>query len=208
VGAYAGEQLSFHPVLLLPWKTARESFPAADVLSQETGYPRAYGRNPYEGYDHPHSDPFLYRGPEPPEVLPPLARVVAVRLGNKTRIYAYTSFEKQPVIHDTISNRSIVLFWQPGMNSPLDSSYIASGRDVGTVNGFIPEVEGEQTEFTFEGTSIVDTRTGSKWDASGRAIQGELEGMKLAPVVTIQHFWFSASIFYPEAGLLRDGLEN
>ena len=43
---------------LSPGLAFKEAFPDGLVLSQETGYDRAYGANPYEGYDDIDSSPF------------------------------------------------------------------------------------------------------------------------------------------------------
>lgn len=52
--------------------------------------------------------------------------------------------------------------------------------------------------FRFEGGTILDEETGSEWNALGEAVAGELEGKRLEPVVSIDHFWFSWTAFRSE----------
>ncbi len=40
--------------------------------------------------------------------------------------------------------------------------------------------------------------TNSVWNIFGLAVSGKLEGKQLAPVVSINHFWFSWAAFKPE----------
>ena len=50
-GDMAGKQLQRLPVVHLAWKDWRERYPDSQVLSNNTGFSRDYGRDPYAGYD-------------------------------------------------------------------------------------------------------------------------------------------------------------
>tara|TARA_B100000508_G_scaffold37782_2_gene29592 strand:+ start:1266 stop:2294 length:1029 start_codon:yes stop_codon:yes gene_type:complete len=50
-GVYRGETLSLVPFQLLTMSEIKDKYPKAQVLSENTGYSRDYGRNPYSGYD-------------------------------------------------------------------------------------------------------------------------------------------------------------
>jgi len=56
-------------------------------------------------------------------------------------------------------------------------------------------VDGQQLTFEPVESGFRDQQTGSIWDATGRAISGQLAETQLEPVVGIQHFWFSYSAF-------------
>ncbi len=47
-------------------------------------------------------------------------------------------------------------------------------------------------------STILHEETGSEWNVLGEAVAGELEGSRLEPVVSIDHFWFSWAAFRPE----------
>ena len=51
VGTKTGESLEYFPLQLMTYKEARERFPDALVLSENTGYSRDYNSNPYFDYE-------------------------------------------------------------------------------------------------------------------------------------------------------------
>jgi hypothetical protein len=87
-------------------------------------WPRAYGTNPYRGYDSSHR-PFLYSGAPPPHGIPALARVV--RVGD--RAWPLSRLRETP----DITEAGVSLTWARGKASALDTAQIAQGRDVGMI---------------------------------------------------------------------------
>jgi hypothetical protein len=193
VGEYAGYQLELYPMLMIPWEIAAERYPDARVLSRETGYSRDYGTNPYVGYDT--GTPFLYRGPRTPGELNPMARVLQIVVNDERLAVPYPVVSEQLFVQASVGGESVVVFWEPGTASALDTREIASGRDVGTANAFLARHDGRELTFERHGDEIRDQQTGSRWSASGAARSGDLTGVLLEPVVAIQHFWFSYSAF-------------
>lgn len=55
VGAHTGARLEILPMQLLTFGEARAKYPDMAVLSDDTGYSRDYGGNPYSGYDESES---------------------------------------------------------------------------------------------------------------------------------------------------------
>jgi hypothetical protein len=202
-GALTGTQLTFYPAALIAWSDFKATHPDGQVLSRETGYKRSYGQNPYTGYDDVNNSPFLYRGPETPGTLPAVARVLTVDLEQEAVAYLYTVLEEQRVVNDTVAGTEVVVFWQPGAASALDTAAIADGRDVGAASAYARELDGRQLTFSFDGTRIVDNETGSAWDVLGQAIGGELAGAQLTPIVAVNHFWFSWAAFKPETRIYQ-----
>ena len=84
---------------------------------------RNYGMNPYSGYDSARR-PFLYTGAMPDNIAP-LARVVAID-GEAWAL---------DLVRDNspIKAGDVVISWESGQNSALDSSRIDKGRDIGNV---------------------------------------------------------------------------
>jgi len=194
VGRYAGFRLELYPMLMMPWERARDRFIHAVVLSQDTGHARPYGNNPYAGYDTSRQ-PFLYRGPRTPEPFTAMARVLEVVQGGESSVFPYPILAEELVVQRDIGGEPVVVFWESGTSSALDTRSIASGRDVGAANAFSAEVNGRTLNFEVRGGSFRDVETGSTWDAFGVAISGEQKGTVLNPVVGVQHFWFSYSAF-------------
>jgi hypothetical protein len=203
VGELLGKRLEFYPGVIISWEEFKNAHPGGTVLSQRTGFARSYGVNPYGGYDDVNNPPFLYRGPETPGVLPPMARVLTVDTEAEAIAYPYEVLEEVRVANDTISGKPIVVFWEPGTASALDTVILAEGRDVGTASAFSRQVNGRELTFYFADDKIVDEQTGSEWNILGKSVAGELQGMQLEPVVSINHFWFSWAAFKPETRIFQ-----
>jgi hypothetical protein len=197
-GKHAGEALKAVPAIIVAWERFQAVHPEGDVLSRQTGYTRSYGVNPYAGYDDVDESPFLFRGPPTPGQLPAMARVLTVDRGEEAVAYPFAELAQERVVNDTIAGLPVVVFWQAGTASALDSGVIAEGRDVGTASAYSRVVDGQTLSFSFDGESFVDEQTGSEWTLLGRAISGPLSGKTLTPVVSINHFWFSWAAFRPE----------
>jgi hypothetical protein len=123
VGRHLGDRLTLIPSWTESWERFRARNPEGLVMARP-GAARAYGRNPYTGYDSS-ARPFLYRGEMPPHGIQPLARVVKVG----ARAWPLSRLRETPVIEEA----GLRLSWQPGQASALDSAQIASGRQIGDV---------------------------------------------------------------------------
>jgi len=53
------------------------------------------------------------------------------------------------------------------------------------------------------GANIIDKETGSRWDITGRAVEGELKGWTLTRVDSVQVKWFAWAAEYPETSIYR-----
>ena len=192
-GEYTGEQLTFYPAAMISWADFKSQYPDGDVLSKDTGFSRSYGQNPYAGYDDISQKPFLFDG-EYNDKLPPMERVLTVELNDETVAYTYTTLEEMGAINDEVGGEDIVVLWTEGTASALDEGLIELGRDVGAAVAYSSQ---GHTFITKEGV-IYDEATGSEWNIFGEAVEGELVGEALLPVVSVNHFWFSWAAFKPE----------
>jgi len=107
---------------------------------------RAYGRNPYGGYDSS-AFPFLYRG-EVPEGISPMARVVVVENAGKPTAVSLELLRNK----GRMAVGETTLTWEKGQNSALDSSSIARGRDVGNVVAQRKAADGTMTDVRYDVT--------------------------------------------------------
>lgn len=198
IGDKAGEQLTFLPSAIISFDDFREAHPDGVVLSQDTGFARSYGRNPYAGYDTVGNNPFLFTG-DLDERLPAVARVVTVALPNGIDVaYPLELLFEQGVINDMRGEQNLVVFHEGGTASALGATVIADAEDVGATGVFDPVLDGQLLTFRQEGETIVDNETGSTWNIVGQAIEGELAGQQLQRIVHGDHFWFSWAAFRPE----------
>ncbi len=197
VGQLTGTLLVARPAVIIAWSTFKAAHPDGRVLSRDTGYDRAYGRNPYQGYDNVNQSPFLYSGPPTPGVLRPMARVLIAVLGGEAVAYPFDILKKVHVVNDTVGKTGVVVLWTAGTASPLDADSVAGGRDVGAVTVYVRALNGQPLNFTFDGTNIVDKETGSVWDILGRSTSGRFTGKTLTPVVAFNSFWFAWAAYQP-----------
>jgi hypothetical protein len=197
-GELTGTQQVFRPAAIIAWSDFKAAHPSGQVLSRDTGFQRAYGQNPYTGYDDVNSSPFLYQGPQTPGTLPAVARVLTVDQGGEAVAYPYDVLQKIRVVNDTVGGTDVVVLWAPGTASALDDSTVAGGRDVGAANVYVRMLNGQRLTFARAGDRIVDTETGSTWNVLGQAIDGKLTGKQLDPAVSVNHFWFSWAAFKSE----------
>ncbi|WIY24278.1 DUF3179 domain-containing protein [Parasedimentitalea psychrophila] len=123
VGEMTGVTLKTLPSWMESWQEFVERNPDGLVMA-EPGYNRAYGRNPYRGYDSS-ARPFLYNGEMPPHGISPLARVV--RVG--TRAWPLQRLAELGELREG----GVVISWRAGQASALDSGQIGKGRDVGSI---------------------------------------------------------------------------
>ena len=204
VGEYAGAQLSFLSAPLVSWETFAEQFPAALVLSRETGYDRPYGRSPYEGYDTSDSPIRRFFRPRVDGRLPAMERVVALELGDEALAYPFSSLAEVRVVNDVVAGRGIAVFWAPGTKSAVDESSIADGRDVGASGVFDSRINGQVLSFQPAADGLfLDRETGTTWNILGRAVAGPLAGERLTPVQHGNHFWFAWAVFKPNVKVVR-----
>ncbi len=123
VGEMTGKRLVMLPARVESLARFRARHPDGRVLVPTRPGMRAYGRNPYAGYDRAAS-PFLYRG-SMPKGIAPMAYVVAV--GKEAWPLDLLRSKK------TVTTDRYRLSWTPGQNSALDSGEIAKGRDIGNL---------------------------------------------------------------------------
>ena len=204
IGEFTGRQLNFIPAPLISWSDFRESFPSGEVLSRDTGRNAPYGRNPYAGYALGNlGGPFLFRGPATPNVLSPMEYVLTVDMESEAVTYPYDTLKAVQIVNDTIAGNEVVVLWTPGTAGSLDASTVAGGRDIGSANVFLRELNGEVLTFRSEDGKILDNQTDSEWNVLGLAISGELEDSQLQTVISINHFWFSWVAFRPDTRIYQ-----
>ena len=197
-GVSTGQRLQPLPANIIGWGEFKQAYPQGKVLSRETGFVRSYGRNPYAGYDDIDNSPFPYRGPETPGQLPPMARVLTLDLNGEAVAYPYEVLAQVGAVNDTVGGEAVVIVWQPGTASALDSGTLAEGRAVGSAAAYRRTLEGRTLTFVLREGQLQDVETGSTWNALGEALDGPLAGKHLEAVVSINHFWFSWAAFRPE----------
>jgi hypothetical protein len=193
VGELTGKKLTAIPAGMVSFADFKDTHPDGIVLSRETGHVRSYGANPYPGYDTIGRSPFLFFE-EADGRLPAMERVVTVTLNGEDVAYPFSKLADAKVIEDAVGGESVVVFHQPGVESPF-----AFGSDIGAAGVFAPVVDGKTLKFNVDDDGrILDTETKSQWNVLGRAVEGPLSGKQLESILNGNHFWFAWAVFKPE----------
>ncbi len=124
VGEMAGSWLTMLPARLESFAAFKARAPQGQVLVPGPGTYAEYGRNPYVGYDS-RSQPYgFYDGPLP-DTVGALSRVVSV--GEEAWSLDLVRERRRIEVGD------LVITWEPGQASALDTAVIAQGAEVGNV---------------------------------------------------------------------------
>jgi hypothetical protein len=206
VGLLTGEQLEAVASPLMSWGDFRSAYPTGQVLDwTQTGFQRAYGSNPYTGYDNPDTAPFLFRGPLDDRARAK-QRVVGVEIGDDAAAYSLDAIrgdDSGAATNTTVGDIPIAIFWVSGQASALDSTSIEEGADVGTVGVFLATIADQTLTFVADGDEFVDTETGSRWTITGESIEGPLQGERLERLPHLDTFWFAWSTYKPGTSLFE-----
>jgi len=200
-GVLTGVRLTAYPVQTVAWQDWLADNPRAWVLSNQTGYDRDYGLNPYSGYDKANSQPFDLDGPADPG-LPPKTRVVAFP-GPEPIAITLDALTARHVIPLHIADRDVVAWALPGLRSALDTPDLEAGRTIAASGAFDPHWHGQLLHFTAQGTQFVDAETGSHWTVLGRAVAGPARGARLQPILYFDTFWFAWAAYQPHTRIVR-----
>lgn len=205
VGVLTGTELEEIASPLLSWEEFRQAYPTGQVLDwTQTGYSRDYGRNPYTGYDDAENTPFLFRGALDDRARA-MQRVVGIEVEGESSAFALAAVSggEGKATSATLGGEPLVILWQAGQASALDTNELASGYDVGSTAVFGAVVDGQVLEFAFVGGHFVDAQTETVWSITGEGLEGPLAGVQLAAVPHLDTFWFAWSTYQPDTALVE-----
>jgi hypothetical protein len=200
-GVLTGTRLDAYPVQTVAWQDWLKANPHAWVLSQQTGYDRSYGFNPYSGYDRPDSKPFDLNGPADPR-LPPKTRIVALTGTTEPSAVTLDTLIRRRVVPLHASGLDVVVWALPGLRSALDLPDLEAGRTIAATGAFEPRWHGLLLHFTARGSGFVDAETRSHWNILGRAVSGPAAGAQLPRVHYLDTFWFAWAAYQPHTRII------
>ncbi len=130
VGRHAGAQLRRLPARIVSFAQFGRAHPNGRVLSRDTGFDRAYGNNPYPGYDDVSSPPFFAAAHSKDRRLPPKERVVLVEGSAEDVAIPFSLLKKKQTVHVTLGGRRLTVRWKPGAASPFSDADVGSAQVV------------------------------------------------------------------------------
>lgn len=191
-GIRAGERPERLQIIETKFSTLRAMYPAARVLSRDTGWQRNYDAYPYGDYRTDAS--LLFPIAREDNRLHPKTRVMGIRSGvsgNDSKVYQLEAFgATTQTINDQFDNQPIVVVG----NSVLDIAAIY-GRDLadGTILTFSPLQD--------QLPNIMTDDEGNIWDVFGTAKSGPRAGTRLEKTQSFTAFWFAWVAFYNESAI-------
>lgn len=201
IGTHAGRHLEILPSSLVAWSEFRAAHPDADVLDRATGYDRPYGRNPYPGWDVVERNPFFKEaellGCEGAEgCVDPKERVAVVSANGETVVLPFRRLaDAGGLVELDLGGLPVVVWWQPGVRSVLDSELIERSDQAGTAVAFDRRNDDAVLSFELRGGVLVDAQSGTEWNSLGEAIVGPHTGRRLLRVQVDTPYWFAFAAF-------------
>lgn len=179
VGALTGKRLDPLPAATMTWQEWVDLYPDTRILSRNLGFDRTqnYTRDPFQGYDRAVDSlrfPFPVSTERIDSRLRPAEIVLSVRVGDKEKAFPL-GLIGDAAVNDTVAGEPVVVF----------------SREQGPIgSAFSRVVDGRTLTFRLEGDRITDVQTGTSWDRSGTAVEGELAGrqLELLPVAVRSGF--------------------
>jgi len=115
--------------------------------------------------------------------------------GGKARAFPLDAVEKAGVLADKVGDRDCVVLWYGPTKTAAAYVPVAAHpkQDVGRQKVTLSlDPKGGAAPF-------VDKETGSHWDVTGRAVEGDLKGWELEWLDGVQVKWFAWAAEYPDA---------
>ena len=183
-GPLAGTRLDFLPVQIMTWSEWNRWYPDSVVLAPGTGYDQNYMEftpGSQVGAESGFQD---FR-------LPANAIVIGAQVGDDSRAYPQQLVdEASGVVNDDLGGQPIVVFHDSKSGAGLVFSRVIDGQtatfDRGAGSG---------------GFSVIDSVTGTTWDANGFGISGPRAGFRLGWVTSIITEWYGWAEYHEGTGI-------
>ena len=134
-GPRAGMKLQAIAVSHTTWRDWLQSHPSTLVLSDDTGYSRDYGRDPYAGYERSRALYFAVNH-EAPDDYHPKEIVVGLGIDGVYKAYPFSELERhgEARFEDTVNGRRLLIEWDAA-NRSVDISDSA-GSPLAAIQGY------------------------------------------------------------------------
>lgn len=199
VGEYAGQRLTPIGSGIVRWADFAATYPDGEAMTDDQGFGRNYGINPYAFYSSREAPYGFFQG-EIDDRFPALERVVGVTIGETSKAYPFSILSQERVANDEIDGQPVVVLWGAADTADaLDSDVISQSVGIGTAVAYSAVVDGETLTFEAIGdTEFRDLETETTWSILGKATGGLLVGSELEILPHRNEFWFAWQAFFPE----------
>lgn len=189
-GSLMGKQAENFHVVETSWKTAKQLFPNAQVVTTATGHSRSYGTYPYGNYKTNHGLLIFPVSPDDSR-LPRKERVLGVLVNSSAKAYRFKNNGNDiDLITDNLGGEKLAIINSKVRN--IMTAYLSELEDDSQV--VLTSVQNELP------IVMVDT-DGNKYDLFGEIKSGPKSGMKLKKVTSMIAYWFAWGAFYPSTSI-------
>ncbi|MHA2394843.1 MAG: DUF3179 domain-containing protein [Promethearchaeota archaeon] len=189
-GLRKGESLNIFNIVWTKWSLVKEKYPDAQVLSEDTGFFRRYGDDPYGIYSDSNS---YYNSGNP--FFPVMHE--DNRLEPKEVVTGIIIGANRLAIPKQVTRDNLVINTQVG-EYPLVAIYDESFE---AVRVFSRNVNGIELNFSIKDGEIIDQNE-VIWSTSSAALTQDLTGTRLEALTSFDVMWFAWTAFYPDTELI------
>lgn len=207
IGDYAGDSLQLLPSHIVSFKQFKDAHPLGQVLTNNTGFNKRYGTNPYVNYDSrvvPIA--WFYRKPFD-DRLPVMERVLGLVDGKNAVAFPLSSLRAKPIVQAKVGKVDVLVISKPGMASAVDAKSIRESKDILAAAAYSRDIKGRLLDFQIENKKLIDTQTNSVWNMFGIAVEGELKGEQLKKLDRGVYFSFVWLDFYAHSKIYTQDFE-
>jgi hypothetical protein len=191
-GPKAGTRLEPIPTLVSDWGDWMKRYPNTVAYEMFDKYkPTELPKKEFEAS-------LKSRGPVDPR-LPQDEMVLGVASDDQARAYRLDDLKKLGIIQDKIGNQVRVILWNDATKTAAAYESMADPID----KAQSPKSVTLARETAGSVASFVDKETGSHWDITGRATNGELKGWTLKWIDGTQVKWFAWAAEYPRTSIYQ-----
>lgn len=185
-GPQKAKRLQQFPVVWSTWGKVKTQFPNAQVLSEDTGFIRSYGSDPYGSYRQT-GNYYDSGGP-----LFPVMNEDR-RLPDKEIVLGVMTEEKTAIPKNRIAEEKVV---------PFAAGKIAAvafyDEALGATRAYSRGLSGQTLEFTLNDDGRIVDQNGAQWTPAGRSS----DGRQLEWLPSYEAFWFAWAAYYPDTTLV------
>ena len=187
-GPLAGEQLRILPLQTTTWGAWLEQYPETTVPVVDTGYRYRDAGVGRAGL----GSMFRASLPELDERLRENELVIGVLAGDEARAFPIQRAPADAPMQQGVGGVPVVILEDSdGIPSLAYHRALSDGRVL---------------DFERRDGAIRDLQTGSLWNASGLAVEGELAGVQLTFITSFFTEWYGWAAFHPETTIYGDGM--
>ncbi len=163
-----------------------EAYPESDLMTEETGFNRAYDRYPYGDY-RTNNDRLLFPVSNDDSRLNKKDRVLGV-LGESASIAYPFNYEMTDteILYDYLEGDEIIIIRNTNLNY-IVSYHNPNGLRFTIVEDGLP--------------AIIQDEDGNEYDLAGRGLETSRTVPDLVPTLSFMGYWFSWGTFYPDIQL-------